>query len=284
MKKKFEVLAMALAIFIAGISTVNASQASAIWVENDAVNLYRDPTANETFQPEFWTLRSKSGLYWSKMANTWVRNWHPNFGFAVKGNYAFSLNNPNVECPEEFMFRRYTMTWGQEAVGIGAGHIPNIQWYHYLLLFLLGATEETNCDCYELPPVCNNDGYCGAGETHENCSADCPESTTTTTTPPTTTIPVDEECQLIDIVNGVVSLQEGFKLNGQLDTNKPWVDQFPNSQNQVVLDCDYTGEALEFSVCTESSGGCPAPCPESPFYFEQFPGTPSSYHYRYVCP
>lgn len=185
--KKLTVVLTGAAVILIAIMTLlttsaRASEASSIWVENDAVNLYRDPTANEFAQPEFWTLRAKSGHYWNNLAKSWGMRWHANFGVAVKDEYAFPLNNTDVECPNEFMFRRYTLTWGQEAVGIGAGHIPNVQWYHYLMLFLLGSTEETSCDCYGVIPTCNNDGYCGAGETKENCPNDCHDDQTTTTT------------------------------------------------------------------------------------------------------
>jgi len=127
-----------------------------------------------------------------------------------------------------------------------------------------------NCpgDCTE--PVCNYDGDCDFGENEYNCPSDCFDE------------PDPEECSLISISgSNVVQLFEGRHINGQEDMDSPWVNQYPNSANQVTLNCDYVGKTLEFSVCTESE--CDAPCPDSPYYYEQFPGDPSSYHYRYTC-
>ena len=140
-------------------------------------------------------------------------------------------------------------------------------------------------------PVCNEDGDCDAGETKANCPSDCKCNNNNTCEAGETyeLCPLDNcdqgegECPLIEIISNVAYLQDGFKLNGQLDADSPWYNQLPDSQNRVYLDCDYVGEILEFSTCYESEPGCAAPCPDSPYYYEQNPGHPENNHYRYVC-
>gem|GEM_PF-4399170 len=273
-----------------------------IWVEGDTL-YYSERFSNKAHFWRAWILRTADcRFYWDDYFKQWTSVARINFGVVDGYEKQYPLNKSEVDCPNQFEYKEYAshptsfakrfgfnvkskylyalMEMGDVALGEKLLFKP---WKKYIKdkrgkkiayaldLILHETTTELWAGCEDVTPepYCG-DGICNNGETWQTCSTDCPE-------PP-------DQCPLVNISSAnVVYLAEGFKLNGQLDPDSPWYDQLPDAQNRVYLDCDYAGEVLEFSTCYETEPGCAAPCPDSPWYYEQYPGNPGSYHYQYFC-
>jgi len=304
MKNKiFTVLAGALMLFGALSTfpkTACANWDGNIWVEGDTL-FYAEEFASKPFFPKAWVLRTADRrFYWNDYSKQWEAGARINMGVVEGYEYTYPLNKVEVDCPNKYEYLEYSAPWATFAKRFGfkvkSKYLPLIEkgdvylgektlfkpWKKYIkdkkgkrIQYALGIIEHeyttelwTDCGGGTPKPYCG-DGDCNGDENWQTCSRDC-------LAPPS-------DCPLVSISNNIAYLEEGFKLNGQLDFDSPWYDQFADSQNRVFLDCDYPGEVLEFSVCFDLGPGCPAPC------YDDFPNNieygddPNDDHYFYVC-
>jgi len=305
MKKYTVVLAMVLALlamFSVKTTNVFAGQSTVMWVEDvppyiPKVCVYEDPFANVAGTPQLFFIRSDDGFYLNASAKTWGEKFWLNCDISQKGKREYLINNEELTYPNGFTRQSYTTTWGQGIVGIGSGHIKGIMWYHYLLLFLVGKINTVTCAWSGITPVITTTTTIMTPATTTICqpatttTVVSPATTTTIVSPVTTTTVVTPvttttvaTCPLVSINNAVVQLLDGYMINGQLNFNTTWYDQFPNAQNQVTLNCTYSGEWLEFSVCTETDTDyCPEPC-DNQYRTNTADQNHHNWHYGYLCP